>query len=341
MKRAGLIISMMILILLWGIAVQADYGTNWSGAFYNNTSFSDPDVATVTSVNGLSFNWPDQPTVSGTVTSGSMSDVNADNFSVRFTSTQSFQAATYLFELAIDDNVRVFIDGEQVLEDNSGGPVKNLSFTRTMTSGTHTLRVDFVEVSEEAVLQFQWSQEGSTEATSAVPTATAIPPLTATVSGSVSGLAVRTGPYLGASMVTVALTGTEYPVLARNPSETGVTWYRIDVGGRVGWASGRYLEFSTDPGGLGVVGSVFDTLDSPAATGVGASPRAVMNLRVRPSTRTTIIGSVPWGAEMPLLNRTVQGGQDRWYQVLYEGQIGWIFAPFVNVGGDIRDVPIR
>jgi uncharacterized protein YraI len=65
-----------------------------------------------------------------------------------------------------------------------------------------------------------------------------------------------------------------------------------------------------------------------------------MNLRVRPSTRTAIIGSIPWGAEVPLLNRTVQGGQNRWFQVRYEGRVGWIFAPYVSVRGDINAVPI-
>src|SRR5690606_12498240 len=126
-------------------------------------------------------------------------------FSARFTSTQTFNAATYRFDIAVDDNIRVFIDGEEVFEDFTGGPVKILSFTRAMSAGQHTLRVDFVEESGPAVLQFQWFQEGAGGPTSVFtpfPPASPIPPLTASVSASVRGLAVRTGPYLGATMVT-------------------------------------------------------------------------------------------------------------------------------------------
>ena len=342
MKRASLLISLMVMILLWGIVVQAEFGTGWTGAFYDNTSFSGSPVETVGNINGLNFNWPGVPSAGGVTVNA----VGEDNFSVRFTSSQNFLAANYRFDIAVDDNIRVFIDNEEVFDDFSGGPVKVLSFTRAMTAGTHTLRVDFVEVSQTAVLQFQWFQEGvvggATSIFTAVPSTTPIPPLTASVSASVRGLAVRTGPYLGATMVTVAFPGEAYPVFAQNASEPGVTWYQIDVNGHVGWSSGRYLEFNTEPGGLGGAGSVFDTLGDPAETGVFAAPRSIMNVRVQPSTRMPIIATVPWGPEMPLLNRTVQGGQDRWYQVrLDDGRVGWIFAPYVSVRGDVRDVPIR
>jgi uncharacterized protein YraI len=339
MKRAGILLSLILLSFALALSVQAEFGTNWTAAFYDNTSFSGNPVRTFSGINGINFSWPERPRIGD-----QEALAQADNFSVRFTSTQTFNADTYRFDIAVDDNVRVFIDDQQVFEDFSGGPVKVLSFTRAMTAGTHTLRVDFVEVSAAAVIQFQWFPQGTAPtsiALTTVPTGTPIPPLTASVSSSVRGLAVRTGPYLGASMVTVALPGQNYPVLARNPSEEGVTWYQINVDGRIGWSSGRYLTFSTDPGGLGVAGSVFDTLDNPVDVGVRAAPRSIMYLRARPSTRTPILATIPWGAEMPLYNRTVQGGQNRWFQVRYEGQVGWIFAPYVSVRGSINDVPIR
>ncbi len=339
MKRAGLLLSISLLVFAVVLTVQAEFGSNWRARFYDNTSFSDDPVETIDNVNGVNFNWSEVPSING----NTVDEVGENNFSVRFTSTQTFSAATYTFQIAVDDNVRVFIDGEQVFEDFSGGPVKTLSFTRTLSAGNHDLRVDFVESSGPAIIQFQWFLQGTapTSAFTAVPSTTPVPPLTATVGGGVSGLAVRTGPYLGATLVTVAIPGETYPVLARNPSEEGVVWYQINVNGQIGWSSGRYLVFNTDPGGLGGAGSVFDTLGSPADLGVYAAPRAVMNMRAQPSTRTPIVGSIPWGAEVPLYNRTVQGGQNRWFQVRYEGQLGWIFAPYVSVRGNINDVPIR
>jgi uncharacterized protein YraI len=343
MKRAGVLLSM----ILMGIAVvisfqpvQADFGANsWRARFWDNRNFNgDPDRDIT--VSRIDFNWPGRPRVDN-------NDVlnQEDNFSVRFTSSQNFNADTYRFDIAVDDNVTVYIDGEQVFQDLTGGPVKLLSFTRAMSAGSHDLRVDFVEVTGAAVIQFQWfglSTGGvPTSIFTAVPSATPIPPLTASVSASVRGLAVRTGPYLGATMVTVAIPGESFPVYARNQSEEGVTWYQINVNGQTGWSSGRYLTFNVEPGGIGTAGSVFDTLGDPPDTGVIAVPRSIMNMRAQPSTRTPIVGTIPWGAEVPLYNRTVQGGQNRWFQVRYEGRLGWIFAPYVGVRGNINAVPIR
>ena len=50
---------------------------------------------------------------------------------------------------------------------------------------------------------------------------------------------------------------------------------------------------------------------------------------------------MPWGAEVPLLGRTVQGGPNFWLQVSYNGKTCWIYAPFVTIRGDARSVPIR
>jgi uncharacterized protein YraI len=337
MKRAGIF---LILLLLIAVMVQADFGINWTGSFYNSTTPSGTPTATITGINGLNFNWPDIPNINGVPVVG----LGADNFSARFTSTQTFGQGNYLFTITYDDNARVTIDGIEVFSDFTGGPVKTRSFNRDMTAGAHTLEVTFVEISASAVLQFQWNPAGAVTTpgvgTPLAPTGTPIPPLTASVTG-VRGLAVRTGPYLGASFVTTALPENAYPVLGRNQSENGVTWYLITVNQRTGWASGRYLTFSTDPNSIPIQGSVFDTIDNPPGTGVIAAPRAVMNMRVRPSVRTAIIDSIPWGAEVPLLGRTVQGGQNFWLQVSYNGKIGWIYAPFVTIRGSVIAVPIR
>lgn len=341
MKRAGLLLSM----ILFGIAVvisyqpvQADFGANsWRARFWDNRNF-DGDFDEERTVGRVDFNWPDEPRIDGNIVLD-----KPNNFAVRFTSGQNFNADTYRFDVLVDDNVTIYIDGEQVFQDNSGGPVKQLSFTRAMSAGSHDLRVDFVENSDAAVIQFQWFSQSSapTSIFTAVPSGTPIPPLTASVSASVRGLAVRTGPYLGATMVTVAVPGASFPVYARSLSEDGVIWYQINVNGQTGWSSGRYLTFNVEPGGLGTAGSVFDTLGSPPDTGVIAVPRSIMNMRAQPSTRTPIIGTIPWGAEAPLYNRTVQGNQNRWFQVRYEGRLGWIFAPYVGVRGNINAVPIR
>ena len=71
-------------------------------------------------------------------------------------------------------------------------------------------------------------------------------------------------------------------------------------------------------------------------------PRAIMNLRVRPSTRTQVIDQIGWGEEVTIIGRTLQARQNRWLQVrTNEGRVGWIFAPFVTIQGEINAVPVR
>lgn len=352
MKRA-LFLGFIVLAfagLVFSLPVQAEFGVNWTGNFFDNRlngnpeppcaeAFSGTPVSTG-SIDGLNFNWPAEPTINGTPVAG----MGPNCFSARFTSTQTLAQGEYRFDVTVDDRARIFIDGVQVFDYQDGGPAVTRSFNYTAdVTGPRAFTVEFVEIGNAAVLQFQWFLAGTAPDVTpgtAVPTATPIPPLTASVEG-VRGLAVRTGPYLGASMVAVAVPGVEYPVAARNASEEGVTWYLITVDDSTGWSSGRYLVFNTDPGGLPVQGSVFDQLGDPPETGVFAAPRSVMHLRTQPSTRTPILALVPWGAQMPLYNRTVQGGRNRWFQVRYEGQLGWIYAPFVSVRGDINAVPVR
>src|SRR5262249_44793005 len=158
--------------------------------------------ATITGINGLNFNWPDIPNINSVPVVG----VGADNFSARFNSTQTFGQGNYQFTITYDDNARVNIDGIEVFSDFTGGPVKTRSFNRDWAAAGNPKQVIFVGVSPPGVLQFQWNPPGTVITTPGVvtrvgPVPPATPPLTASVTG-VRGLAVRTGPYLGASFVT-------------------------------------------------------------------------------------------------------------------------------------------
>ena len=162
----------------------------------------------------------------------------------------------------------------------------------------------------------------------------------ATVTG-VRGLALRTGPYLGASFITTLAQDQTYTVLGRNKDEGIYNWYKLQVGERVGWASGRYLTLSVDLNTIPVIGSNFDGIDGAPDVGARAYPRAVMNLRSRPSLRMPRLASIPWGAPLELIGRTVQAGQNKWLQVRYNGVVGWIDARWVTVKGEIYQVPVR
>lgn len=191
----------------------------------------------------------------------------------------------------------------------------------------------------------------------------------------VRGLSVRTGPYLGATYITAARPANNYGVVARNQDEGIYTWYLLNVPigqqqtttetvpvtGAItaipgvatavatpvavqyvtGWSSGRYLEVTGNPNSVPIRTTIFDQIDGAADVGVLGVPRAPMNLRRRPSTRTQVLAEIPWGAVVPIIGRTIQGPDNFWLQVRYDNLVGWIFAPYVTIRGDVDTVPIR
>ncbi len=335
----GLALALLVaLILLPLTPVYADFGTNWQATFFNSTDLSGSPTATLTGINGVNFTWgTSAPVVNGAAVPG----IGVDNFSVRFTSTQNLTPGVYNFVVASDDGVRVFINGALVLDKFTPRSLTTDSFTANVTSTPVNFTIEYFEGLDQAVIQFQWFPQGAgTPAVTTTPVATSVP-LTASVV-SVRGLSLRSGPYLGASLIGVLRPGTPYTPLARNTDEGGAfTWYLINTGTQTGWASGRYLEFTGDPNAFPLQSTVFEQIDGAPDLGVLAVPRSIMNFRRRPSQRSAVIGQIEWGAETSLIGRTIQGGNNFWFQVRYNGQVGWIYAPFVSVRGNINAVPIR
>jgi uncharacterized protein YraI len=341
----------LLLAFAPGLMVQAEFGTNWTATLFPNTSLSGSGV-TVAGVSAINFNWgTGAPNINGTTITGctpvSTPDCS-DNFSVRFTSSQTFSAGTYQFVVAADDTVRVLIDGGVALDKFNptlGRPLTTDTFNVNLTAGIHNITVEYNEFIGEAIIQVQWFLQGQggtpgSFGTPVIPVGTAVPALSVQVKN-VKGLSLRSGPYLGASLVSVVRPGTSYAPIARNRDEGTYTWFLITVDNHTGWASGRYLEVAGDPNTIPLQSTIFEQIDGAADTGVRASPRSVMNFRRRPSQRAAAIGQIAWGENLELLGRTIQGGENFWYQVRYNGQVGWIYAPFVSTYGDINVVPIR
>jgi uncharacterized protein YraI len=349
-KKTGVLLALMIVgIFVVGFSTgQAlEFGTAWSGSFYNNTSFSGNVVATVNNINGLNFNWPGQPNVNGIVVSG----VGENNFSARFGSSQTFSQATYQFSVTFDDNVRVLIDGQNVFEDFSGGPVKTRTFNRDMTAGVHTLTVDFVESTEAAVLQFQWflgAGGGAATATTGPsptpgPTNTPVPTgIPAIPAGAISATVIRapvlnarSGPFLGAPRVARILRGQTYAVIGRNPQ---TDWFLLQLSSTQAWAWGYYLAINGNEFNVPIV-SAFTTSGPPASnTGVVAVSHAVLKLRAAPTVASTQIGRVDWGAILPVIGKSADGV---WWRVVWKNTEGWVYSPFVDViQGNLNSVPI-
>jgi hypothetical protein len=234
-----------------------------------------------------------------------------------------------------------------------------------------------------------------------VPVATATPSSdpSLVLAGGVGRLPVRTGPYLGASLSTIALrqaatadddvdTQPRYPVFAKSRDETDdVFWYLTEVNGTRGWVSGRLVNVDFDGDGTadatpdtpaialtgeGLIvdaetgetisaqprsyfdrvpyaGSIFDELDDAPDVGVSGLLLRDRTLHRRPSRRAAVIGELPAGTSVSILNRTREITVDDWYQVRIGAVVGWVESesnaepPSVEVNRDrIRErVPVR
>lgn len=141
-------------LALWGVifvigiqAASAETGTNWNATYYNSTDLSGTIIYTEILNSGVDINWgAGSPDLT----------VQADNFSARFTSVQIFADADYIFSVHSDDGVRIYIDGELVLNKFSPRILTTDRFNHTFSAGAHTLTVEYVEFVDQAAIRVEW-----------------------------------------------------------------------------------------------------------------------------------------------------------------------------------------
>lgn len=359
-KRLLFISTALILLLLGGLVlnlpgttVAQDFGVGpWSAQYFNSTNFTNPaGTATYTTLNLLA---PDLPRDGA---GNPITGVGADNFSVRFTSSQNFQAGTYLFTLTADDYGRATIDGVEVFPLNQSIPPNTpRQVFVVLTAGVHTMVVEVIEFTLTASVQFQWGLQGAVGTTPGVqptfgPTVTfgptptplptalpAIPPgaLTATVIRA-NVLNIRDVPSTGGNRIWRVRRRETYAVVGRDER---ARWFLLELGGFQGWAYGYYLGFNGNEFNAPVIsGNALVNLAGFPDTGVRMQTEAGLRLRAAPSTDSTQIGRITWGAFLPVVGRSADG---LWYQTVWLGTVGWVSAPFVEIReGDLNTVPIR
>jgi len=146
---------LLLLIVLSAVSLRGstaparEFGTNWTANYYNNPSLQGVPVYTETLPTGINVNWG---------TGSPNPAVAVDNWSARFTSTQVFNAGGYEFVVSSDDGVRVFVDGILVWDRWIGRVLTTDRFQLSLTAGTHTLTVEYMELVDQAALQFQYFQ---------------------------------------------------------------------------------------------------------------------------------------------------------------------------------------
>jgi RNase P/RNase MRP subunit p29 len=117
--------------------------TEWRGEYYNHVNLTG--APKVRNDKKIDFDWGYGSPMKG---------INADNFSVRWTRRLDFEAKTYRFHVRVDDGVRLWVDGQLLIDQWHDGSTRTYSAERTMTQGKHDVRVEMYERSGAATGAF-------------------------------------------------------------------------------------------------------------------------------------------------------------------------------------------
>lgn len=127
-------------------------GSNtFSGCYYNGTNFESLVLSRTDSA--INFDWP----------SGNSpgTGVNSTQFSARWQGNFNFNSASYTFNTTTDDGMRLYVDGSLVIDQWHDQYATDYSATKSMTSGSHLIKVEYYNDNGGGTAKVSWSQ-GST-----------------------------------------------------------------------------------------------------------------------------------------------------------------------------------
>ncbi|MCB0131242.1 MAG: alpha/beta fold hydrolase, partial [Caldilineaceae bacterium] len=152
----------------------------WQAAYFNNAELQGEPMV-VRNENDLNYIWGLQAPVVG---------VPSENFSARWTRNVSFEANAYRFSVEVAGGVRLWLDGQLLLDDWVSAPVRVRTVdTPLLTAGSHALRVEYNKSSGNGALRVRWAP---------LTTPVLVPP-TAVVTGDTRLLTGQAGSYDGSN----------------------------------------------------------------------------------------------------------------------------------------------
>ena len=120
----------------------------FSGQYFNNVSLMGLPVL-VRSENEINFNWG---------LGGPGAGVNNDQFSVRWDGLFTFEQGTYLFRDRADDGIRLWVDGQLLIDQWKDQGATDFGVYREMTAGEHQIKVEYYDRGAEATAKVWWKK---------------------------------------------------------------------------------------------------------------------------------------------------------------------------------------
>ena len=138
-------------ISVWWEKITSPSYPDWKGEYWPNRSLAG-DPALVRNDWAIDFDWQGNAPAFG---------LPVDNFSTRWTRQASFEAATYRFHAVVDDGVRLWVDGQQLIDAWYDHSLHEVTADHTMVRGTHKIRVEYYEHSGNARVKVWWEKVAS------------------------------------------------------------------------------------------------------------------------------------------------------------------------------------
>jgi glucose/arabinose dehydrogenase len=118
--------------------------------YYGNIGLADPALLTRCEA-AIDYTWG---------TGGPGGAVPTDNFSARWVGLFNFPGGETTFTVTSDDGMRLWLDGSILIDAWVDQAATTYAATRTVTAGTHEVRVEYYEKGIEAVARVAWTTSG-------------------------------------------------------------------------------------------------------------------------------------------------------------------------------------
>ncbi len=291
----------------------------WTAEYFTNPDLKGDPLITRTEASP-SKNWG---------TRSPITDMSPDDFSVRWTSKQTFDGNLYEFTIKADDGVRVFVDGILHIDEWHGS--KDEVYTSNvfrLFPGDHEVVVEFYEDWGDAFLDYTLNK--------VIPTKV-IPNTFGTVTITTARLNVRDLPTAINSIILTKINQDEvYPVLGRNAQGT---WWLIDVNGIRGWISAAYADAQGTRDVPIMIAEVSVPTPTPVVTSFVLTTSTNLNIHALPSVSSAVLGQIAQGHSAQIVARNLSG---TWFKIRYSNTVGWVSARFTVIPADIDygNIPI-
>jgi hypothetical protein len=121
---------------------------DWRGEYWSNRDLAGKSVL-VRNDADVNFNWKQGAPAPA---------LPADNFSARWTRAVEFKQGTYRFHITVDDGVRLWVDDQRIIDAWYDSSLHEVTADLALTSGLHSLRVEYYERGGDALVHLWWHE---------------------------------------------------------------------------------------------------------------------------------------------------------------------------------------